>query len=98
MLLPADLDVLHPRQSSGELGGVDVHQHVVAPSRIVIVARRSCDAHPSRSVCWEGAHRIARREHHGEGERGELVEDEHEHYTHGSFGTSTGEERLPVAV
>ena len=31
-------------------------------------------------------------------ERGELVEDEHEHYTHGSFGTSAGEERLPVVV
>ena len=98
MLPPADRDVLHFWQSSDELGGVDVHQHVVAPGRIMTVARRRCDAHPSRSVRWQCTHRIARREHHGEGERDERVDDEPEHYTQGSFGTSAGEERLPVVV
>ena len=41
---------------------------------------------PSRSVCWQCTYWIAGREHHGEGERDELVDDESEHYTQGSFG------------
>ena len=52
MLLPADRDVLHVRQSSDELGGVDVHQHVVAPSHVVVFARRRRDARPCRSARW----------------------------------------------
>ena len=65
----------------------------------MVVARRGCDARPSRKARWQSTHWVARREDHGEGERGELAEDEHEHYTQGSLGTSAGsEERLPVVM
>ena len=69
------------------------------PSAVVAVTRRHRDARPCCSVRWQSTHWIARREHHGEDERDERVEDEHEHFnTQGSFGTSAGEDRLPVVM
>ena len=86
MPLPVDFGVLHPRQSSDELGGVDVHQNVRILSLVVAVAIRHRDAWPFCSARWESTHWIARREHHGEGEQDERVEDKHEHATRKRFG------------
>ena len=80
MPLPVELGVLHQRQSRGELGGMDVHKDVRIPSLVVAAARRLRDARPFCSRRWKSTHWIARRKHHGEDERGERVEDEHEHF------------------